>query len=144
VAARLVVQTQVVAEVPVQYFQSIIAIEVAVTGALLFQIRYFDRTAASDRSAHLPHPWLLVSLAIVIAATVFGSLWALLHGGATTAASAVTVGLAISILPILLRVLPPVARDAHSGARDPGFVSTIVGLLAYVVVVAGAIVLLNV
>ena len=137
-------QTQVVAEVPVQYFQSIIAIELAVTGALLFQIRYFDRTPAPDRSAHLPHPWLLVSLAIVIAATLFGSLWALLHGAGRTAASAVTVGLAITILPILLRVLPPVARDAHSGARDPAFISTIVGLLAHVVVVAGSVVLLNV
>jgi hypothetical protein len=133
-----------VEEVPVQYFQSIIAIEVAVTGALLFQIRYFDRNGASGRSTDLPHPWLLVSLGIVLAATLFGSLWALLHGGGRTAASAVTVGLAISILPIMLRVLPPVARDAHSGVRDPGFIPTIVGLLAYLVVVAGVVVLLNV
>ena len=80
----------------------------------------------------------------MIAATLFGSLWALLHGAGRTAASAVTVGLAISILPILLRVLPPVARDAHSGARDPAVISTIVGLLAYVVVVAGVVVFLNV
>jgi hypothetical protein len=27
--------------VPIQYFQSVIAVELAVTGALLFQIRYF-------------------------------------------------------------------------------------------------------
>ena len=28
--------------VPVQYYQSIIAIQLAVTGALLFQVRFFD------------------------------------------------------------------------------------------------------
>jgi hypothetical protein len=28
-------------DVPVQYFQSVIAIELAVTGALLWQIRFF-------------------------------------------------------------------------------------------------------
>jgi hypothetical protein len=27
--------------VPIQYFQSVIVVELAVTGALLFQIRYF-------------------------------------------------------------------------------------------------------
>ena len=29
-------------DVPVQYFQSVIAIELAVTGALLWQIRFFE------------------------------------------------------------------------------------------------------
>jgi len=32
----------VIVDVPVQYFQSVIATEVAVTGVLLFQIRFFD------------------------------------------------------------------------------------------------------
>jgi len=29
-------------DLPVQYFQSVIAIELAVTGALLWQIRFFE------------------------------------------------------------------------------------------------------
>jgi len=32
---------EVTVEVPVQYFQSVIALETAVTGVLLFQIRFF-------------------------------------------------------------------------------------------------------
>jgi len=40
--------------VPVQYFQSVIAIELAVTGALLWQMRYFepqDRKQSPTRRA---------------------------------------------------------------------------------------------
>jgi hypothetical protein len=33
-------------EVPVQFFQSVIAIELAVAGALLWQIRYFEPTSS--------------------------------------------------------------------------------------------------
>jgi quinol-cytochrome oxidoreductase complex cytochrome b subunit len=96
-------------EVPVQYFQSVIAIELAVTGALLFEVDFFDR---SKRRAgeYRTHPRILILFAVVLAATMFGSLAATLHGGQTAAASAVTVGLAVSVLPIMLRVLPPLSR----------------------------------
>ena len=44
--------------VPPQYFQSIIAIELAVTGALLWQIRYFEHGSRGREEAYrpLPHP----------------------------------------------------------------------------------------
>jgi hypothetical protein len=62
-------------EVPVQFYQSVIAIEVAVTGALLFQVRYFAPPAdAATEALDLPHPRLRLLMAVVIAATVFGSL----------------------------------------------------------------------
>jgi hypothetical protein len=132
-------------DVPVQYFQSVIAIELAVTGALLFEIRYFDRDEAlRTAEEHRTDPRLLLGLGVVLAATVFGSLAAMLHDAGTTAASAVTVGLAISVLPILLRVLPPLARSPRTQAHDPDLAWTIGGLLMYVVVVAGVIALLNV
>src|SRR5262249_33856866 len=54
------------ADVPVQYFQSIIAIELAVAGALLFQVRYFDRDAAAGSTSD---PWIRLFMAIVLAAT---------------------------------------------------------------------------
>ena len=46
-------------------------------------------------------------------------------------AAAVTFGLALSLLPILLRVLPPLARDTATHARDPNQAETVVGLLLY-------------
>ena len=36
----------VIVDIPVQYFQSVIAIEVGVAGVLLFQIRFFDTRTA--------------------------------------------------------------------------------------------------
>jgi hypothetical protein len=36
-------------DVPVQFFQSTIAIELAVAGALLWEIRYFDRERGAGR-----------------------------------------------------------------------------------------------
>jgi hypothetical protein len=36
------VHTEPAVDVPVQYFQSVIAIELAVAGALLWQIRFFE------------------------------------------------------------------------------------------------------
>ena len=72
-------------DVPVQYFQSVIAIELAVAGALLWQIRYFESSTARREGDSLPDARLRIALA----------------------AQAVTVGLAVSVLPILLRVLPP-------------------------------------
>jgi hypothetical protein len=74
---------------------------------------------------------------------VFGSLWAMADEGPRWAALAVTVGLAISLIPILLRVLPPLARDAATSERDPNSSLTVVGLVMYVGVVAGFLVLLD-
>jgi hypothetical protein len=56
----------------------------------------------------------------------------------------VTIGLAVSILPILLRVLPPLAKDARTRERDPEYSVTILGLVLYVAVVAGFLVLLDI
>ena len=132
-------------EVPVQYFQSVIAIELAVTGALLWQIRFFESSSTARRDRErLPDPRLRLGLALVLGATVFGSLWAIAHEGQSWAATAVTVGLALSLVPILLRVLPPLARDAATNQRDTDYAVTVVGMLLYVLLVAGVIVLINV
>src|SRR5438093_610486 len=126
------------ADVPVQFFQSVIAIELAVTGALLWQIRYFESREATRRdSEHLPDPRLRLGLALVLGATLFGSLWAITDEGPRWAALAVTVGLAVSLIPILLRVLPPLAKDAATNERDPDYAVTVLGLVFYVAVVAG-------
>src|SRR5262249_47342348 len=54
-------------DVPVQFFQSVIAIELAVTGALLWQIRYFESKDAQRRDADpLPDPRLRLGLALVL------------------------------------------------------------------------------
>jgi hypothetical protein len=58
-----------------------------------------------------PGPTLRLAVAVVLGATLFGSLLAMLDGGDRTAAAALLIGLAVSILPILLRVLPPLRRD---------------------------------
>jgi hypothetical protein len=130
-------------DVPVQYFQSVIGIELAVIGALLWQIRYFESNATRREGESLPDPRLRLGLALVLGATLFGSLWAMADEGPTWAAVAVTIGLAISLVPILLRVLPPLARDAATNARDPNYGVTVFGLLLYVAVVAGFLVLLD-
>jgi hypothetical protein len=132
-------------EVPVQFFQSVIAIELAVTGALLWQIRFFE-PEDQDRndSERLPDPRLRLGVALVLGTTLFGSLWAMVDEGPKWAAVAVTVGLAVSLTPILLRVLPPLARDAKTHERDPGYAVTIVGLIVYAAVVAAFLVLLDV
>ena len=129
---------------PVQYFQSVIAIELAVTGALLWQIRFFDSKSTDRQEGKpLPDPRLRLGLALVLGATLFGSLWAMADEGPKWAALAVTVGLAVSLVPIMLRVLPPLARDAATHERDPNYAVTVVGLLLYVGVVAGFLVLLD-
>jgi hypothetical protein len=130
-------------DVPVQYFQSVIAIELAVVGALLFEIRFFERSPRAEGGDNRTDPRVLLVLAAVLAATVFGSLAAMRHEGGALAASAVTVGLAISVVPILLRVLPPIAREATTGKRDPHVAYTVAGLVVYALVVAGAVALLN-
>lgn len=132
-------------DVPVQFFQSTIAIELAVAGALLWEIRYFERgTAAARDKQQLPDARLQLLFVLVLGATLFGSLWAIAAEGGALAATLVTTGVAISLLPVLIRVLPPLARDARTSERDPDFVVTVVGLSVYVLVVGGVIALINI
>ena len=128
-------------DVPIQYFQSVIAIELAVTGALLFQIRYFA-PRRNQAEEDLPDPLLRLAVAVVLGATLFGSLEAMLHGGDKTAAAAVMIGLAVSLLPILLRVLPPLRREAQSHERRSDVAVTIAGVLLYVALVVVALILI--
>jgi hypothetical protein len=64
-------------DVPIQYFQSIIAIELVVAGAQLFQIRYFDKGAEPGSGSD---PRLRLLMAIVLMSTVFASLEAMREG----------------------------------------------------------------
>jgi hypothetical protein len=130
-------------DVPVQYFQSVIAIELAVAGALLWQMRFFESSTARRDGEPLPDARLRVALALVLGVTVFGSLWAMADEGPKWAALLVTIGLAVSLVPILLRVLPPLAKDATTSERDPQYGVTVVGLFFYVVVVGGVLLLLD-
>lgn len=132
-------------DVPVQFFQSVIAIELAVTGALLWQMRFFESTDSKRRGNEaLPDSRLRLGLALVLGATMFGSLWAIADEGPKWAAIAVTIGVAVSIVPILLRVLPPLAKDAATNERDPDHAVTVLGLVLYVGVVAAFLVLLDI
>jgi peptidoglycan/LPS O-acetylase OafA/YrhL len=130
-------------DVPIQYFQSVITIELAVAGALLWQIHYF-RPRDATNGEELSDPRLRLGVALVLGATVFGSLWAMADEGPKWAAIAVTLGLAISLVPILLRILPPLAKDAKTNARDPNFAITVAALLAYSAVVAGFLIVLDI
>ena len=132
-------------DVPVQFFQSTIAIELAVAGTLLWQIRFFERGRNAPRvREELPDPRLQLLFVLVLGATLFGSLWAIAEDGGTLAATLVTTGVAVSLLPILIGVLPPLAKDARTSERDSGYAVTLVGLFVYVVVVAGVIVLIGI
>jgi hypothetical protein len=131
-------------DVPVQYFQSVIAIELAVSGALLWQMRFFESSTTRREAGSLPDARLRVALALVLGATLFGSLWAMADEGPKWAAVFVTIGLAVSLVPIMLRVLPPLAKDATTNERDPDYAVTVLGLFFYVVVVAGVLVLLDI
>ena len=103
-------------DVPAQYFQSVIAIELAVAGALLWQMRFFETSSTARRyGEHLPSPPAAARPRLVLGATLFGSLWAMANEGESWAATAVTVGLALSLLPILLRV-PATTGQRHSDA----------------------------
>ena len=102
-------------DVPVQYFQSVIALETAVTGVLLFQIRFFTTNKDAPEDSEVD-PRLRVLLLIVLTATIFGSLEAIREGRGRWSAVLVTVGLAVSVLPILVRVLPPLHRNAQPGS----------------------------
>jgi hypothetical protein len=132
-------------DVPVQFFQSAITIELAVAGALLWEIRYFERRGgAAQERRQPPDPRLQLLFALVIGATVFGSLWAIADQGEALAATFVTIGVAVSLLPILIRVLPPLVRDAHTSERHPDYAVTVGGLVLYVAFVVGVIALINV
>jgi predicted membrane channel-forming protein YqfA (hemolysin III family) len=110
------------------------------------QIRFFEsKDTARPDGEHLPDSRLRVGMALVLGATVFGSLWAMVDEGQSRwPAIAVTIRLAISLIPILLRVLPPLAKDTATNERDPNYTVTLVGLVLYVIVVAGFLVLLDV
>jgi len=142
--ASLCVHTDAALDVPVQFFQSTIAIELAVAGALLWQIRFFEpRGTTRQDPEQLSDPRLRLIFAVVLGATLFGSLWAIAHEAGALTASAVTLGVASSLLPILIRVLPPLAKDASTSERAPGYGVTVVGLVVYVAIVGGVIALLN-
>jgi hypothetical protein len=104
---------------------------------------FFESSSTAEHREHLPDARLWLLLALVLGATLFGSLWAMANQGASVAAISVTVGLAVSALPILLCVLPPLARDALTEERDPNYLVTVVGLFLYVALVAGVVVLLS-
>jgi hypothetical protein len=120
--------------IPVQFFQSVIAIELAIVGALLWQMRFFEREQTRTESPSTD-PRLLLLLLVVLTATVFGSLEALREGGGRLAAVLLTVGLAVSLSPILLRVLRPIRRDATMQQRDPQLWVTLLGLILFAGVV---------
>ena len=124
-------------DVPVQYFQSIITVLLAVAGALLFQVRFFDLTH-SERTKEVD-PLLRLVMMAVITATLFASLEAMREGWGPLAAALVTIGLALSLLPILLRVLPPLTRDLTRDLKtekpDPHLWVTVLGLILYCAIV---------
>jgi hypothetical protein len=132
--------------VPVQYFQTIVAIELAVAGALLFQIRFFElRPAGEDEPRDLPHSWIRLLMAVIIGATVFGALEAMIHPGGRVEAIAVTIGLGLSLLPLLIRVLPPltIAGQVTRGRRTSDVAATVVGLILYGAAVAFLVAVLS-
>lgn len=65
----------------------------------------------------------------------------MLDGGDRIAAAALLIGLGVSILPILLRVLPPLRRDIKAEERSGYVFVTILGVLAYAILVAAAVAL---
>src|SRR4029077_18088048 len=94
--------------------------------------------------AHSPDSRLRLGLAIVLGTTIFRSLWAMADEGPKWAAVMVTIGLAVSLLPILLRILPPLAKDAATNKRDPEYAVTVLGLVAYIGAVAAVLALLDI
>ena len=73
---------------------------------------------------------------VVIAATLFVSLEAMRESWGSVAAALVAGGLALSMLPILLRVLPPLTRDIETHKRDPHFGLTVLALVLFWAIVA--------
>jgi Na+/melibiose symporter-like transporter len=126
-------------DVPVQYYQTVVAIQLAVTGALLFQIRFFD----PEQTIGGRHAWRRLGIAIVLGSTLFGCLYGIRHGSGSGAAAAVTAGLALSIVPILMRVLPPLASGARGGDHDDQRAVTVVALVLYAIATAAIVLTLN-
>ena len=120
--------------VPVQFFQSVIAIELAIVGALLWQIRFFDKDDTPARTSRID-PRLKLLMLVVLTATLFGSLEAIRENAGHLTAVLLTVGVAVSLLPILLRVLRPVRRDATTQQRDPQLWVSLLGLILFAAVV---------
>jgi hypothetical protein len=130
--------------VPPQYFQSIIALELAVTGALLWQIQYFEHDPVPNvGSRALPHPLVRGLVALVLLGTILGSLLGILHEGGKAVAILVGIGFMGSLLPIHLRVLPPLTRSDEAESRDRHILVTILGLLAYVLIAVAFVVVLG-
>jgi len=71
----------------------------------------------------------------VIAATLVVSLEAMREGWGSAAAALVAGGLAVSVLPILLRVLPPLTRDIETQNRDPHLWITVLAVILYFAIV---------
>lgn len=115
--------------VPVQYFQSVIAVQLGVAGALLFQVRFFDNKSAQRGSQ--VDPRLRLAMVVVLIASLLASLEAMREGWGSLAAALVTTGLAVSLLPIVLRVLPPLTRDLETQKRDPHLWVSVLGLILY-------------
>jgi hypothetical protein len=61
-------------DVTLQYLQSLIAIQLGVTGALPFQIRLTPQRGTRRESEHVPDVYLRLAFAVVIGATLFKSL----------------------------------------------------------------------
>jgi hypothetical protein len=80
-------------------------------------------------------------MAVIIGATLFGALAAMLHKAEKRAAIALTIGVAVSLLPILLRALPPLRRPPDSDESDRDVAVTVIGLVLYVAVTAAAVIL---
>ena len=72
---------------------------------------------------------------LVIAATLFVSLEAMREDWGSAAAALVAGGLAVSVLPILLRVLPPLTRDIETQNRDPHLWITVLAVILYFAIV---------
>ena len=68
--------------------------------------------------------------------TLFVSLEAMRAGWGSAAAALVSGGLALSVLPILLRVLPPLTRDIETQKRNPHLWVTVLALVLYCSIVA--------
>ena len=71
-------------------------------------------------------------------------MWAIADNGEALAATSVTIGVAVSVLPILFRVLPPLVRDAQTSERHLDHAVTIGGLVAYIAFVAAIVALINI
>ena len=111
-----------------------IAIELAIVGALLWQIRFFDKDDTPARTSRID-PRLKLLMLVVLTATLFGSLEAIRENAGHLTAVLLTVGVAVSLLPILLRVLRPVRRDATTQQRDPQLWVSLLGLILFAAVV---------